>query len=78
MSTVYTGLVFNRISETDTDLLNIARESELKYMGLIPEDKNITDWDKKGLPSLTIPPDSPSLKALKDLILNDDTLRKAL
>jgi len=64
-------LVLNRARNDLADgFLEKIREMEIELVGIIPEDRNITLFDLTGKPLLDLPPDSPALKATREIIAN--------
>ena len=63
------GLVINRATpEREEPLRRIAREVNLEVLGSIPEDENITSYDLIGKPITEIPPSSPALIAVHQIL----------
>jgi CO dehydrogenase maturation factor len=62
------GLVLNRVREGQEQQLRASAESlGLEVTGFIPEDDNITRHDLSGQPLLEIDPDSPALRAAREI-----------
>jgi CO dehydrogenase maturation factor len=53
--------------EKEEDLIKVAEEYGLIVTGMIPEDKNIREYDLKGKPTIELEKDSPSLQATYDV-----------
>jgi CO dehydrogenase maturation factor len=58
------GLVLNRVLNGAADLQEKARNMGLDFLGLIPSDENVADYDRLGLPTTDLPDDSPSVSAV--------------
>lgn len=62
------GLVVNRVDEGEEGFARkIANRSGLEMLGVIPEDENITEWDRVGKPIIELPEDSPSVEAVQQI-----------
>jgi CO dehydrogenase maturation factor len=68
------ALVINQAKEDSADILRDQVEKQnILLAGFIPEDALIYDYDMKGLPTITLPEDAPSVKAafyIFDLLLD--------
>ncbi len=64
-----TGLIINRVRSPDeiVEIKRRAEELQLKVLGTVPEDENITKLDTLGKPITEIPSSAPSLKAVKKI-----------
>ena len=62
------GLVINRYRQGGEEVLDRAKSIGLDILGCIPEDSNITEYDRTGRPLTEIPETSPSLKAVEDVL----------
>ena len=51
------------IDEKKDDLIKVAEEFGLKVAGIIPEDKEVRDFDLKGIPTIKLENESESIKA---------------
>jgi len=62
-------VILNRASEKQAEMF---RESASKYgielAGIVPDDKNITDYDLEGRPLIDLPDDSPAVIAVKEIL----------
>ncbi|MFX1451038.1 MAG: AAA family ATPase [Promethearchaeota archaeon] len=65
-----TGLVINRVKNSAESIQNYAKKAGLKIIGLIPEDPNITDLDNSGGTLKELPEDSPTIKAVEEILKN--------
>lgn len=64
------GLVINRCrAKTNDDLIvESAKQRGVEIFGRVPDDEHITDYDHDGKPLISIPDDSPSVMAIKEII----------
>ena len=62
------GLVFNRVQGNEELLKQAAREMELNVFGYIPQDENIANYDLVGKSILELPPESPALSAVNNVV----------
>ncbi len=62
------GLVFNRVSEDISALAEKAQVMGLEVIGVIPADDRVADFDARGEPTLRLPDDSASVKAVKRIL----------
>jgi len=62
------GVIINKVKGDIEIIKKRLVELELPLIGLIPEDKNITEYDLKGLPLIDLPEESSSLLALQKII----------
>ncbi len=63
--------IINRVrEEKKEDLKKIAKEYGLNIAGIIPEDKNIRDFDLKGVPTIKLGKESESIKAAYEIFNN--------
>jgi CO dehydrogenase maturation factor len=61
-------VVINRATEeTKQKLEEYAREIGLKVIGVVPEDENVRHYDHEGKPLVELPPDTPALKAVREI-----------
>jgi CO dehydrogenase maturation factor len=63
-----TGLVINRACEGVGGLQDKARDMGLDLLGLIPEDANVSRYDRIGQPTIDLPDDSPSVLAVRCIL----------
>jgi len=73
-------LVINRVETLLPALEDMIKELKIEFLGLIPEDKLIMDYDLKQLSLLNLPESSPAVQAEKEImerILNKEE-RKAI
>jgi CO dehydrogenase maturation factor len=68
------GLVFNRVQGNEDLLAESAKKIGLEVFGYVPQDENIACYDLKGKPILELPPTSPALAAVRDIVQNVLTL----
>jgi CO dehydrogenase maturation factor len=69
------ALIINRVSgEEGRELSNLARELGIEVAGLIPQDRNIFEYDLQGKAIVDLPADSPAVAALYGIL---DTLKIA-
>ncbi|MGD9157432.1 MAG: AAA family ATPase [Desulfobacteraceae bacterium] len=60
--------IINQVKEEKKeDLIKVAEEFGLKVAGIIPEDKNVRDFDLKGIPTIELENESESLKAAYEI-----------
>lgn len=60
--------IINQVKEDQKDdLIKVAGEFGIDVNGIIPEDKNIRDFDLKGIPTIKLDKESASIKALYDV-----------
>ena len=63
--------IINQVrEEKKEDLLKVAEEFGLNVAGIIPEDKNVRDFDLKGIPTIKLENESESLKAAYEIFDN--------
>ena len=62
------GLVINRMTEKKKAIVQAAQQTDLKILGYIPEDENITKYDLAGEPILKLPNASPSVIAVEGIL----------
>ena len=62
------GLVINRMTEKKKAIVQAAQQTDLKILGYIPEDENITKYDLAGKPILKLPDTSPSVIAVEKIL----------
>jgi CO dehydrogenase maturation factor len=56
--------IINQVrEEKKKDLIKVAEEFGLKVAGIIPEDKNVRDFDLQGVPTIKLENESESIKA---------------
>lgn len=56
--------IINQVrDEKDEELVKVAAEYGLDVAGIIPEDKNVRDFDLKGIPTIKLENESESIKA---------------
>ena len=60
--------IINQVREDKKeDLIKVAEEFGLNIAGIIPEDKNIRDFDLKGVPTIELEKESDSVKAAYEI-----------
>ena len=60
--------IINQVrEEKKEDLIKVAEEFGLNIAGIIPEDKNIRDFDLKGVPTIELEKESDSIKAAYEI-----------
>ena len=64
------GLVFNQVQGNEELLQQSAQEIGLEVFGYVPLDENITYHDLVGKPLIELPPTSPSLAAVRNILEN--------
>jgi CO dehydrogenase maturation factor len=62
------GLVFNRVQGNDELLKQAAKDIGLQVFGYIPQDENIAHYDLVGKSILELPPESPALSAVNNVV----------
>jgi len=62
------GLVVNRVIHGTEAVLQIAKQSNLRLIGCIPEDENIFENDLIGKPLLDLPDNSPAIIATRTIL----------
>jgi len=67
------GLVGNRMKKQNSEIIRAAQEMDIKILGCIPEDENVTEYDSSGNPIINLPDSSPSVIAVEK-ILNEISL----
>jgi CO dehydrogenase maturation factor len=65
-----TGLVINRIKTETEEIKEEAQKMNLKILGFIPEDENITKYNLIGKPIIDLPETSPSVIAVREILKN--------
>ncbi|MCP4130876.1 MAG: AAA family ATPase [bacterium] len=68
MQPINTGIIFNRVEEENSPLINEATGSGLNYYGFIKPDVLIKDRDAEGLSAFDMPEESEALAALKKIL----------
>jgi len=63
-----TGLVINKTRTGNEPLKGRAQEMGLSFLGMIPLDENVADFDYHGRPTIDLPDDSPSLVAVRGIL----------
>lgn len=63
-----TGLVFNRARQDTADLKEQAKGMGIDVIGLIPEDEEVAEFDRTGLPTVELPDDAPSVVAVGSIL----------
>ena len=61
------ALVINRFKGDDSLIADNAEKWDLRIIGRIPEDRNITDYDAVGRPLIDLPEASPSVAAVGEI-----------
>lgn len=72
------GLVMNRWRGENAYLNEEAQQSGLEILGFIPEDENITKYDRVGKPLIELPNTSPSIIAVHEILRKIDLTLKDL
>ena len=62
------GLVINKVRETNQSLRDAAAQTGLEVLGYIPEDENVTTYDLAGKPMIELPETSPSVIAVRGIL----------
>ncbi len=63
--------IINQVrGEREDDLKKVAEEFGLTVAGIIPEDKNVRDFDLKGIPTIKLENESESIKAAYNIFDN--------
>jgi CO dehydrogenase maturation factor len=62
------GLVFNRTQEDLADLESMAEGFGLEVWGKIPLDETVTLFDQTGRPTVGLPDDAPSVRAVREIL----------
>ena len=62
------GLVGNRIKKQNSEIIRAAQEMNVKVLGCIPEDENVTEYDSSGNPIINLPDSSPSVIAVEKIL----------
>ena len=62
------GLVINRVREKSNAIAQSAQQIDIKILGYIPEDENITKYDLAGKPMLKLPDSSPGVIAIEKIL----------
>ena len=63
--------IINQVrEERKDDLIKVAEEFGLNVAGTIPEDKNVRDFDLKGIPTIKLENESESIKAAYEIFDN--------
>lgn len=63
--------IINQVSEEKKkDLIKVSEEFGLSVAGIIPEDKNVRDFDLKGIPTIKLENKSESIKAAYEIFDN--------
>ena len=68
MKSTRTGLVVNRLKTDDKPITEIAKEWGTEFLGCVPEDENITEYDSVGKPIIDLPDTSPSMIAVQEIL----------
>jgi len=63
-----TDLIINKFNSERVAVREAAQQMDLVILGYIPEDNNITHFDNVGKPLIELPPDSPSLMAIRQIL----------
>jgi CO dehydrogenase maturation factor len=61
-------LIVNRVSQLEQKLHEIIDNLDIEFLGAIPEDKNISEFDLDEKPLLLLPDDSPAVKISGELL----------
>ncbi len=62
--------IINQVREKKEDLIRIAEDFGLKVAGIIPEDKNVRNYDLEGIPTIKLNNNSESIKAAYKIFQN--------
>ena len=62
------GLVFNRVNGNEDLLRRSAEEIGLEVFGFVPQDEEIARYDLLGKPLTELPPGSPGLAAVREIV----------
>ena len=62
------GLVGNRMKKQNRAINRAAQEMDIKILGYIPEDENVTEYDSSGNPIINLPDSSPSVIAVEKIL----------
>jgi CO dehydrogenase maturation factor len=62
------GLVINKVRETNQSLRDAATQAGLEVLGFIPEDENVITYDSIGKPIIELPETSPSVIAVRGIL----------
>ena len=62
------GIVFNKVQGQEGILASSAAEIGLDVLASIPYDENVAQYDLVGRPVYELPPDSPSLAAVRNMV----------
>ncbi len=68
MHPVKTGVLFNRVSDTDSDLVARLKDDEVKCYGSIKSDAFISEFDLSGRCLMEIPEDAPVISEFEKLL----------
>ena len=68
MKSTRTGLVINRLKADGKPMTEIAKEWGTEFLGCVPEDENITEYDSVGKPIIDLPDTSPSVIAVQEIL----------
>lgn len=63
-----TGLVINKVRTGNEAFKGRAEEMGLSFLGMIPLDENVADFDYHGRPTIELPADSPGLVAVRRIL----------
>jgi CO dehydrogenase maturation factor len=62
-------VILNRASETQARVFSeSASQYGIELAGIVPEDKNITEYDLAGIPLIDLPDDSPAVIAVGKIL----------
>jgi CO dehydrogenase maturation factor len=62
------GLILNRANENVKDFKARARSLGIDVVGIIPEDDNVAEFDRMGLPLIELPENSPCVVAIQRIL----------
>jgi CO dehydrogenase maturation factor len=63
-----TGLIINKVKKEEPELEERVQEMGLPFLGLVPLDENVAEYDLIGRPTIHLPEASPSLVAVRDIM----------
>ncbi len=64
------GLVVNKCNSGNKTVVEAAKQLGLQVFGYIPQDQNISEYDLGGKSLLELPDNSPSVRAVQDIVQN--------
>lgn len=63
------GLVINRMKKENRAIIQVAHQMDMRILGFIPEDENITEYDSIGHPIFELPDSSTSVIAVEKILM---------